>query len=123
MASESGLGIIIAKIGVIKFLTLGAAGLGAALMAIFRPAKSRKELFYQAVVALSSSLLFGNTAASALANAISALSFTYGTEEHIQYLVSVHALVGAMSWGLFGGLAHVRDVAGSKTIIDLIKRK
>jgi len=51
----------VAKFGFVKILTLGAAALGAGLMAVFRPPKTRKEMFAQSVVALGSSLLFGNT--------------------------------------------------------------
>jgi len=122
-ALESGgitAGII--KFGWIKFVTLGAAGIGAAMMAIFRPPKTRKEMFYQGVVALGASLLFGGTIAQAVIHYVPFMDLTTSTfEEYLQYLASIHGAVGAMAWGVFGGFAHWRDKAGSQSITETIK--
>lgn len=110
MAVESGSAIglsVIAKYGWVKFFSLGAAVLGAGMMAIFRPPKSRKELFTQGVVALGCSLLFGSTAASILLHYVPFAPTTM--EEVVSYHVAINGLVGALSWGIFGGLAHFRD--------------
>lgn len=125
-AAESGTAFgltAITKFGWIKLFTLGAAAAGAALMAIFRPPQSRKEVFYQGLVALGSSLLFGNTIAQALSSSFDFLNQTGTFEDHVQYLVSVHALVGALSWGVFGGLAHFRDKVYSQSIDKTIKNE
>lgn len=110
MAVESGSAIglaAITKFGWIKLFSLGAAVIGAGMMAIFRPPKSRKELFTQGGVALGCSLLFGNTLASI---ALHYLPITLVTlEEFISFHVAVNGLVGALSWGAFGGLAQLRD--------------
>jgi len=51
--------------------------------------------------------LFGSTIASILLHYIP-VDLT-SMEELVSYHVSVNGLVGALSWGLFGGLAHLRD--------------
>lgn len=110
MAVESGSAIglaAITKFGWVKLFSLGAAVLGAGMMAIFRPPKSRKELFTQGAVALGCSLLFGSTAASIILHYLP-LDLN-SMEELVSYHVSVNGIVGAMSWGIFGGLAHLRD--------------
>ena len=110
MAVESGsaLGLVaITKFGWIKFFSLGAAVLGAGMMALFRPPASRKELFTQGAIALGCSLLFGSTVASILLHYVP-LELN-SIEELVSYHVSVNGLVGALSWGIFGGLAHLRD--------------
>jgi hypothetical protein len=40
--------------------------MGAAMMAVFRPPKSRKELFLQGAVALGTSLMFGGAVSVSL---------------------------------------------------------
>jgi hypothetical protein len=110
MAVESGsaLGLAaITKFGWIKLLTLGAALLGASIMAVFRPPKSRKELFTQGAVALGCSLLFGSTIASIGLHYLP-IELT-SLEDLLSYNVAINGLVGALSWGAFGGLAHFRD--------------
>lgn len=93
----SGLAALIAKVGWVKVATLGSALAGAFLMAIFRPPKSRKEMLLQAIVALGCSYMFGDSAYTIINKWIP-----------LDY-VAVHGLVGALSWGAFGGLAHTRD--------------
>jgi hypothetical protein len=94
MSIESGaLGALVAKYGTVKLLTLGAALVGAVMMAIFRPPKTRKEMMYQGGVALGASLLFGNTVYSTLLQWFP-----------IDY-VAAHGLTGALSWAVFGGAA------------------
>lgn len=98
MSIESGAGFaLIAKYGWLKLATLGAALGGAVLMAVFRPPKNRKEMLLHALVALGSSFLFGDFAYQ---NINKWFEMDY---------VAVHGLVGAMSWGVFGGLATFRD--------------
>ena len=98
---EAAFAAVITKFGWLKFSTFAAALAGAALMIIFRPPKNRKELFLQGIVALSSSFLFGPLAVKA------ASTWTgFGVED---VLIPAHALVGALSWGIFGGLATLRD--------------
>lgn len=102
MSLESGaIGALIAKLGWLKVLSLGAALIGASIMVAFRPPKTRKELFVQAAVALGGSLLFGNFFV-----AIADSYLHLGKEDLI---APIHGLIGAMSWGVFGGLAHLRD--------------
>lgn len=107
---ESGdIGIsMILKFGWFKIITLGAALVGAALMAVFRPPKNRKEMFLQALTALGASLLFGTTATNF---ASYYLPFTMESE-------MVHGLVGAFSWGVFGGIAHLRDSLAEKSMLE-----
>lgn len=116
MESGSAWGIAaITKFGWIKLLTLGAAGMGALLMAVFRPAKSRKEGFLQAFVALGSSLLFGSFIASSILFKFQLIDIT-SLEDLLYYNAAIHGLVGAMSWGIFGGLATLRDRVGNDPI-------
>lgn len=101
MSLESGaLGAIVAKIGWLKVLSLGSALVGAVIMAVFRPPKSRKEMALQAAVALGTSFLFGDFAFSLVDSWLHVGQSAY---------VPVHGLIGALSWGIFGGLAHYRD--------------
>lgn len=118
MSLESGvLGAVIAKLGWVKVLSLGASLIGAGLMAVFRPPKSRKEMFLQAAVALGCSLLFGDTVVKWADHFFDFIDLnTANWVDFLQFYVSVHGLVGALSWGLFGGLAHLRD----KTATDPI---
>jgi hypothetical protein len=111
MASiETALAAIATKYGWLKLFTLGASLGGAALMAVFRPPKTRKEMFLQAVVALGTSLLFGGTIADYLDSIFTFIDLeTSPIGKVIQFQVTVHGMLGALSWGLFGGLAHMRD--------------
>lgn len=125
MAAETGSAAGIAaitKFGWIKLATLGAAVIGAGIMAIFRPPKNRTELFYQGLVALGTSLLFGNTLADWLNQSANIVN-PENLEAYIQYLVSVHGLLGALSWGLFGGVAHIRDGIGKQSFTEYLKKK
>lgn len=107
---ESGIAAIITKYGWIKALTLGSALLGAFIMAVFRPPKSKKEMATQAMVALSASLLFGDTVVSYADYLFDFIDLsTVGIKDYLQFYVTIHGLVGAFSWGLFGGIAHYRD--------------
>lgn len=114
---EGGIVAIIAKYGWLKALTLGSALLGAGLMAVFRPPATRREMLLQALVALGCSFLFGDTVYTVANN------WLHVTPDNIvdpRFYVTVHGLVGAMSWGIFGGLAHMRDKV-SKDPIQAIK--
>lgn len=91
---EGGIATIIAKYGL---GTLLAAVGGAAIMAMFRPPKDRKEVLQHALVALGTSLILG----SSVYNIV------------IQWIpvneIAVHGLLGAVSWGLWAGIATYRD--------------
>jgi hypothetical protein len=108
---ESGVAAaLIAKFGWLKAFTLGSALAGAALMAVFRPPLNRKEMFLQATVALGCSFLFGDTLTNFLDNWFEFIDFqTSSWEKWMQFSITVHAFVGALSWGFFGGMAHLRD--------------
>lgn len=124
MPTETGFGILVMKFGLVKVLGFGAALLGAGMMAIFRPPKTRKELFMQGAVALGVSLLFGGAMVHMLAgfSVFGINLLTSSITDIIQFNVMVHGLLGAMAWGLFGGLAVLRDKFGSdpvQTIKDI----
>jgi hypothetical protein len=104
---------LLAKFGTAKLLSLGAALAGAALMIAFRPPKTRKEMFTQAAVALGASLILGSTATALVA------SWTGLDRDTV--LPAVHGLIGALSWGFFGGLASWRDDKLAKDPIQAIK--
>lgn len=97
---ESGLAAVITKFGWLKLATLGAALGGAAIMACFRPPKTRKEVASHAFVALASSLIFGNAVYAITQN----LTFLADVDR-----TAVHGMVGAMSWGMWAGVATWRD--------------
>lgn len=92
-------------------VSLGAAALGAGIMALMRLPKSKEELFYQGLIALAASILFGDSVA-----AFAAYYFPFKIDN-----AAIHGLVGALSWGIFGGLAHLRDKLESKPIDESIK--
>lgn len=107
--SAAGLAAI-TKFGWIKFASLGAALMGAGIMAIFRPPKTRKELFTQGLVALGTALLFGNFIANLFLHYVPLLDLAKASlEDILTFHIAINGLVGAMSWGMFGGLAHIRD--------------
>lgn len=121
MSIESGVfGSLVAKFGLAKVIGLGAAGLGAAIMCMFRPPQSRKEVFYQGATALGGSILFGSFLVS--------LASSYFGLPAEDLIVPIHGLVGAMSWGAFGGLAVLRDKTGkdpvgtAKEIKDVVSK-
>lgn len=120
---ESGvLGALAAKYGWLKLLTLSAALLGAALMAAFRPPRTRKEMFLQAAVALGCSFLFGDTLTHFADSWLDFIDYTTAPwDQWMQFAITVHGLVGALSWGAFGGLAHMRDKV-AKDPLDAVKQ-
>ena len=100
-----------------KLFTLTAALGGAGMMAIFRPPKTKKEMMYQGAVALGCSMLFGNVIAELIDYWFDFISLeTSPIDRIIQFQVAVHGLVGAFSWGLFGGIAVLRDKFGSDPV-------
>jgi len=116
-ASSGAMGIVIWKFGVLKLVGIGAAILGAGMMAIFRPPKTRKELFLQCAVALGSSLLFGGSAVRLLDFYCDWIDLaTAPLEDIFQFTGAVHGLIGALSWGVFGGLSVLRDKLGSDPV-------
>lgn len=118
MSAEGIAGLTLWKFGTVKLLGFGAALIGAAIMAVFRPPKSRKEMFMQGTVALGSSLLFGGAVVTALAG-FQVFGVNLDTSpmvDIIQFNAMVHGLIGALAWGVFGGLAVLRDKFGSDPI-------
>ncbi len=112
-ASSGVVGVAIWKFGLLKLLGLGAAIIGAGIMAIFRPPKTRRELFLQCAVALGASLLFGGSAVKALDFYFDWIDLsTASLEDIFQFTGAVHGLLGAMSWGIFGGISVLRDRLG-----------
>lgn len=91
------------KAGLAKFIGLGASLIGAGVMALMRPPRTRKELFFQALVALAGSLLFGGFAVHAVSYYANWTSLSYET------IGAIHGLIGALSWGIFGALAILRE--------------
>lgn len=116
--TSGAISFILWKFGAVKFFGLGAALVGAGIMAIFRPPKTRKEMFMQGAVALASSLLFGGVAVNALAgfSVFGINLLTAPLADIIQFNAMVHGLIGAMAWGVFGGLAVLRDKFSSDPI-------
>lgn len=109
ISASAGLGALIAKFGFIKIASLGAAVLGAAMMAVFRPPVTRKELFLQGAVALGTSLLLGGAAVTGANYYLHWITEASSFEDILQFSVAVHGLLGAFAWGIFGGLAVLRD--------------
>jgi hypothetical protein len=98
------------KFGWLKLFSLSGALAGAGMMALFRPPKTRKELFIQGAVALTASLLFGNVVTDLADFWLDFIDLnTAPLQRVIEFTVTVHGLVGAMSWGIFGGIAQFRD--------------
>lgn len=128
MSIEStALGAIITKYGWLKLFTLVGAVAGASLMAAFNPPRTRKEMFLQATVALGASFLFGDTAvrmADWFFDFIDLNTAAYW--DYLQFYITVHGLLGALSWGIFGGLAAFRKklsadpVQAVKDVKDLV---
>lgn len=118
MPTETGLSVLVMKFGLVKVMGFGAALLGAGMMAIFRPPPTRKELFLQGCVALGVSLLFGGAMVHMLAgfDLFGVNLLTSPMADVIQFNAMVHGLLGAMAWGIFGGLAVLRDKFGSDPI-------
>lgn len=118
MLEQGGLlGAVIGKFGLLKVLGFGASLLGAGMMAIFRPPRTRKELFLQGAVALGTSLLLGGTIVDWVDYYVDFIDIkTASLPEIIQFNVTIHGLLGAFSWGLFGGIAVLRDKFGSDPV-------
>lgn len=118
MSLEGGaVGALIAKYGAVKLVTVFAALSGAGMMAIFRPPKTRKEVFYQGAVALGCSLMFGDVVASMIDYWFDFINMSSSPREQvIQFMVAVHGMVGAFSWGIYGGIAVLRDKFGSDPV-------
>lgn len=91
-------------------IAVGAAAVGVGIMAIMRMPKTRMEMFYQGMVAIAASILFGDSVAS-----FAAYYFPFKIEP-----AAIHGFVGALSWGIFGGLAHLRDKVESKPLDESI---
>lgn len=116
-SAETAAASLLYKFGLVKLLGFGAALLGAGMMAIFRPPKTRKEMILQAAVALGSSFLFGGSAVAAVDSWSDWINLTTAAPaDGLQFIAMVHGLIGAMAWGMFGGMAVLRDKFGSDPI-------
>lgn len=110
MSAEAGAGVLIKTLGVTKITGLLAALVGAAMMAVFRPPKNKREQILQATVALGCSFLFGDSLCLMLDSWFDWINLKTDTmADSIQFIATVHGLVGALAWGAFGGLAIIRD--------------
>lgn len=116
-ASSTAAGFVLWKFGSLKLIGFGAALIGAGIMAIFRPPKTKKELFLQGAVALAASFLFGPSAVKFADYYFSWVDLTHAKfEDVLQFNAMVHGLIGAIAWGVFGGIAVLRDRFGSDPI-------
>ena len=106
---ESLAAAIATKYGWLKLFTLAAAFGGALLMAMARPPKDKKEMLKYAFAAFACSILFGDTLANILNNQFHLVDMVNMKEGALSFYVSVHALVGSLSWGIVGFLASWRD--------------
>lgn len=105
------------KFGTLKLFGMGSALLGAIIMSYFRPPKTKKEQIMQAACALGASLLFGGSAVLMFDSWFDWIDLaTAHISDSIQFIATVHGLIGALAWGLFGGLAIIRDKFGSDPI-------
>lgn len=117
MSAEAGASIALWKLGSLKFAGFGAALIGAGIMTIFRPPKTKKEMFLQGACALASSFLFGGTAVSFIDYHSDWINLTTASfNDAMQFTVMVHGLIGALSWGIFGGIASFREKLGNDPI-------
>lgn len=124
MAVETGgtISALIAKFGFVKVIGLGAALAGATIMAAFRPPKTKTEVFYQGAVALVAALMFGGSFVKAADYYFSFIDLTTAAlEDKIEFIVSIYGLTGALSWGIFALIAHVRDELGTLNPITIIQ--
>ena len=119
MSVESGglIGALVYKIGAAKLIGLGAELLGAAMMAVFRTPANKAELFKQAFVALGASLILGPFGVFFL---LKWLELQADPLALYSVVGIVHGLIGAFSWGIFGGIAVLRDKL-SKDPVQTVK--
>lgn len=112
---EAAVAGLIAKFGTVKVLAFGTALLGAGVMCLFRPPKTKMEVFNHAVVAGAGSFLFGPLAVS--------ITTSWLNEPAALVTMPVHFLVGALSWGAMAGIATYRDklTASPKEAIQDVK--
>jgi hypothetical protein len=90
---------------------IGSGVLGAVMMAVFDPPKSKKAMFGQAAVAGISSLFFGPLAVKTLDHYVDWIALHTATPlEALEVAAPVYLLIGALSWGVFGGLAKLREI-------------
>lgn len=116
--SSSGLlGALVGKFGLVKVLGFGSALVGAGVMALFRPPRDRIEVFKQGAAALGGSFMFGGAAVRFLDYQFDWINLaTAPLDQAVEFNMMVYGLIGALSWGLFGGLAVLRDKAAKDPI-------
>lgn len=102
----------------------GAGVLGALVMAMVDPPRTRRELFVQATVAAIGSMIFGPVAVKALSKEFDWYSLAnLAGVDYIQMVMPVYFLTGAMSWGVFGALAKLRAIVrtrGAEAVADKV---
>ena len=100
-------GALMMKFGFLRALGICSALIGAGMMVVFKPPQTRKSLFMHGLVALGCSILFGGFFVSFLDSYFEWIDMhTAQLEDMLQFYVAVHGLLGAMSWGVVGGLYH-----------------
>lgn len=99
-----------------KFILLSGFGLlGAAFIAAVDPPKTRKQLFLQAAVAITLSLILGPIAVSAFDYYLDFVNLGQVTfEMYMEVAAPIYAIIGAFSWGLIGFVAKLRDLLASE---------
>ncbi len=102
---------------------LGSGILGAVMMAVFDPPKTKKLLFGQAAVAGIGSLFFGPVATKLADHYFDFINLANATGiEAFEVAAPVYLLVGAMSWGAFGALAKFREIIRTRGAENLANK-
>lgn len=121
---EAGTGAgIFAKVALLSGFGL----LGAAFIAAVDPPKTRKQLFLQAAVAIMLSLVVGPIAVSAFDYYLDFVDLSkVPIQLYMEVAAPIYALIGAMSWGVVGFLAKLRDLVntdGARILKDKVENK
>lgn len=106
---------------------LGAGLLGALVIAAFDPPKTRKEVFGRAACAGVGSMVFGPFAVRGLSSLLDWFApASLSGLEHIEMVIPVYFVLGAVSWGMFGALASLNriiKVRGGRAAADRVLGK
>lgn len=97
--------------------------LGAVIMAVFEPPKDKKTMFGQAAVAGVGGLFFGPVAVRALDYYTDFINLATATPiEALETAAPVYLLLGAMSWGVFGALAKLREIIRERGAAKVVEQ-
>jgi hypothetical protein len=95
-----------------KFLpTLGATALGACVMAMFDPPRTRAEVFQHAISAGAGWWLFGDLGHRACIRVVGMVLDNVPPE---QLLLPSHFLVGCLAWAVFGAASRFRRLLNER---------